>query len=136
MGAGRTQRRQRGGRPERPGEEPRVEHGDLCAGVGDAIAMAVGHAGDEAVEPEAAEIVGHGARPIGGRIAPLELRHVIADIPMAESGGGEREETEGVHQGVDARVAEPEAGGALVVDEDGGRDGVECVFADQTIVAQ
>ena len=55
---------------------------------------------------------------------------------MPEAGGGEREETEGVHQGVDATVAEPEAGGALVVDEDGGRDDVERVFADQTIVAQ
>ena len=51
----RSQRREGAGRSERPGIEPRVEHGDLCAGVGDAISMAVGHAVDEAVEPEAAE---------------------------------------------------------------------------------
>jgi hypothetical protein len=47
---------------------------------------------------------------------------MLTQLPMAEAGGGEREETERVH----ARVgAEP--GGPLVLDEHGGRDGTELV---------
>ena len=61
---------------------------------------------------------------------------MIAQLPMPEAGGGEREETEGVHERVHARVAEAEAGRALIVDEDGGCDGVQTVFADQAVVAQ
>jgi hypothetical protein len=37
---------------------------------------------------------------------------------------------------VDTPVAKPEARGALIVDEDGGRDRVQTVFADQAVVAQ
>ena len=74
---------------------------------------------DEAVQPEPPEVVGHRARRIGRGVATLELRDVIAELPMAEAGGGERKETERVHERVDAAVAEAEAGGALVVDDDG-----------------
>ena len=38
---------------------------------------------------------------------------------MPKAGGGEGEETERVHERVDAAVAEAEAGGPLVVDDDG-----------------
>ena len=61
---------------------------------------------------------------------------MIAQLPMPEAGGGEREETEGVHERVHARVAEAEAGRALIVDKDGGRDGVPAILADQAVVAQ
>ena len=88
------------------------------------------------MEPEAPQVVGHGACAIRGRIAALELRDVITQLPMAKAGGGEGEETQCVHERVDAGVAEAEAGGALIVDEDGGGNGVQAVFADQAVVAQ
>ncbi len=84
---------------------------------GDAIAVTARHPFDEAVEPEAAEVVGHRAGRVGVGVATLELRDVIAELPMAKAGGREREETERVHERVDAAVAEAEAGGALIVDE-------------------
>ena len=55
---------------------------------------------------------------------------------MPEAGGGQREETERVHGCVDTAVAEPETRGPLIVDANGGRDGLELVFADQAVVAQ
>ena len=136
LSTGRPLRLQRACGSKGPCIESRVEHGDLGAGRGDVISVAAWHAFDEAVEPEAAEVVGHGARPIRSGIAPLELCDVVAELPMPEARRGEREETERVHERVDAAVAEAKAGGALIVDEDGGHDGVQAVLADQAIVAQ
>ena len=76
--------------------------------------MAVRDPFDEAVQPETPEVVGHRARRIGRRIAALELRDVIAELPMPEAGGGQREETERVHERVDVAVTEAEAGGPLI----------------------
>ncbi len=98
--------------------------------------MRLGHAFDQPVETESAEIVGHGAGRIRLRIARVELRDVLAQLPMAKAGGGQCEETERVHQRVDTAVAKPEARGALIVDENRGRDRMQTVFADQAVVAQ
>ena len=86
--------------------------------------MAVRDAFDEAVQPEPPEVVGH--RPRGVRIAivPLELCDAIAELSMPKAGGKEREETKRVHQGMDAAVAESEAGASLLLDADRGYDGV------------
>ena len=97
--------------------------------------MAAGHPVDEAMQPQASEVVGHRARRVGD-LASLKLRDVIAELPMAKAGGGQREQTEGVHECVDAAVAEPETRSPLMVDANGGRDGLELVFADQAVVAQ
>ena len=102
-----------------PGVQARVEHGDLRAGLGTAIAMAVRDPFDEAVQPEPAEIVGHGARRIGRRIAALELRDVIAELPMLEAAGDQREETARMHERMNPAVAEPETRGPLIVDANG-----------------
>ena len=85
----------------------------------DAIAVATRYAFDEAVQAESAEIVRHRPCGIGVGISTLELRHVIAKFPMPKTCGREREETERVHEGVDAGIAEAEPGGALILDEDG-----------------
>ena len=69
-------------------------------------------------------------------IAGVELRDVIAQVAMPKAAGGQGEETERVHQSVYPPVAEAETCGALIVDEDRGRDGVQAVFADQAVVAQ
>jgi hypothetical protein len=60
----------------------------------DAVAVAVRYPFDEAVQPEPAAIAGHGSRRIGCRISTLELRDVIAELPMAKAGGRQRKETE------------------------------------------
>ena len=44
---------------------------------------------------------------------------MIAELPMPEAGGGQREETERVHERVDPTVTEPEASGPLSVDVNG-----------------
>ena len=134
--AGRGDWLQGAGGSEGAGIEPRVEHRDGCAGRRDAIPVTARHAVDQAMEPEAPQVVGHSARPIRGRIAALELRDVIAELPMSKAGGREGEETERVHERVDATVAETQAGGALILHEDGRRDGVQAVFADEAVVAQ
>ena len=71
---------------------------------------------DETVQPESAEVIGHRPRRIGGRIAALELCDVIAKLPMSEAGRGQREETEGVHEGVHAAIAKAQTGRPLLVD--------------------
>jgi hypothetical protein len=69
--------------------------------------MAAGDAFDEALEPQAPEVVGHRARRVGVGVSTLELGDVFAQLPMPEAGGGQREETERMHERVDSAVAEP-----------------------------
>lgn len=136
LAARRADGPQRAGRTQGPGVDAGVEHRDVGAGRRDAIPMCARYAFDEAMQPEPAEVVGHRARRIGVGIPSAEVRDVIAQLPMAEAGGREGEETEGVHERVDAAVAEAEARGSLLVDDDGRRHGVQAVFPDQAVVAQ
>jgi hypothetical protein len=79
----------------------------------------IAYAFDEAVQTKPAEIVRHRPCGIGVGISTLKLRHVIAEFLMPKTCGREAEETERVHEGVDAGVAEAEPGGALILYEDG-----------------
>jgi hypothetical protein len=136
LGARGARRLQRTGGPERPRIQARIEHGDLGAGGGDAVPMAARHPFDEAMPSQPSEVVGHRSRGVGVRVSSLELRDVIAELPMPEPGGGQRKETERVHERMDPAIPEPETLGPLLVDADGGRDGVELSFADQAVVPQ
>ena len=98
--------------------------------------MAARHAFDEAMQAQAPEVIGHRARRVGGRVATLELSDGSAKLAVAKPGRSEGKETEGVHEGVDASVAKPEPGGALLVDDDRLGHRVEGVFTDQAVVAQ
>jgi hypothetical protein len=71
------------------------------------------------MQPQASEIVGHRSRRVGVQLSILKLRDVIAELPMSEAGGGQREETERVHERMDPTVAEAEARGPLLVDANG-----------------
>src|SRR2546427_6337976 len=104
--ASRCDRPQRAGGAKGARVDARVEHRDLGTGRSDAIPVTMPEPFNEAVQPEPAEIIRHRARAIGERIPPLELRDVIAEFPMPKAGGGQREQTEGVHERVDAAVAE------------------------------
>ena len=136
LGARGARRLQRAGGSERPSIQACIEHGDLGAGRCDAVPMAARHPFDEAMQPQASEVVGHRSRRVGVGVSTLELCDVIAKLPMPEAGGGQREETERVHERVDAAVAEAQPGGALVLDDDGVTHRVEGIFTDQAIVAQ
>jgi hypothetical protein len=110
LGARRCDRPQGACGAKGPGIDARVEHRDLGTGRGDAIPMTAGDPFNEAVQSEPAEIIRHRARPVGERISTLELRDVIAEFPMPKACGCQREETQGVHERVDAAVTEAEPG--------------------------
>src|SRR5436190_19853855 len=55
---------------------------------------------------------------------------------MPKARGVEGNETEGLHQRVDAPVPEAESGSTLLLDNDGLGDGVKVVVADPAVVAQ
>ena len=117
--ASRCDRPQRASGTQSASVDARVEHREVSAGRRDAIPVAARDAFNETMQPESAEIVRHRARRIGVRIAPLQLRDVIAEVPMSKACGCEGEETEGVHERVDATVPKAEPGGPLIVDENG-----------------
>lgn len=91
---------------------------------------------DQTMEPQAAQVIRHLASRvlIGG--ASEELCDGSADIPMAEAGRTEGKQTQGLHEREDPAIAEAEAGGALGVDDDWLRDGVEEVVPEKRVVAQ
>jgi hypothetical protein len=98
--------------------------------------VGLGHSLDQAVKPETAQVIRHLAGRVLVRGSPQQLRNVRADIPMAEAGGAEGKQTQGLHEGQHAPVAEAEARGALGIDDDRLRYGFEEVIPDQRVVAQ
>ena len=77
---------------------------------------AVWYSFDETVQPETAEIVGHQARTRRGRIATLQWRDMIAELPMPEAVGA-RAKRQSACMSVDPAVAKSEIGGALILDK-------------------
>ena len=59
-----------------------------------------------------------GARQCLGQ-ARLELRDVVAELSVPKPGGGQRKETERMHERVDSAIPEPEARGPLLVEANG-----------------
>src|SRR5215475_1535005 len=119
LGTDRRDGLQRTRGAERPGVETREKHGDLRAGRCNAIAMAARDPFDEAVQPEPPQVVGHRARRVEVGLSTLQLCDVIAKLPMSKAGGREGEETERMHERVNAAVAKAQTGGPLVVDTHG-----------------
>jgi hypothetical protein len=98
--------------------------------------MGLWDAFDQAVQPEPSQVVGHVATAVSIGGLPEQLRHVTADVAMADAGGAERKETACLHEGEHAAIADAERGGALGVDDAGLRQRVERIVADQAVVAQ
>jgi hypothetical protein len=65
-----------------------------------------------------------------------ELGDGGAHVTMPETGRRQSKETQGVHQGEHAAVAEAQSRGALVRYHDGLAHRVEVVFPNQAVVAQ
>ena len=95
------------------GEEQR----DALAEVGDLIALRVRDAGDESVQPEPAQVIGHPSRGVCLQRDAEQRGDVAAQCGIAESLGQEHEQAQCLQQGHDAGVAERQGGGALAVDE-------------------
>ena len=87
-------------------------------------------------ESQPAQGVRQVTRVIFVRGTTEELRDARTHVAMAKPGGTEPEETQRLHEGEDAAIADAERGGALGVDDDGAGQCVEMVVADQTVVAQ
>ena len=98
--------------------------------------MSVGDALDQAVQPEPSQVVGHLATRVLIGWAPEQLRDRGADVAMAEAGGAEGKQTQGLHESEHTAIAEAEGRGPLRGDDDGLGQGVEVVVADQAVVAQ
>ena len=94
------------------------EHGAGQAGVGDAVAVAVGDAPDEAVFFEAAQVIGGLAGcDRAGRAAGV-VSEQGTQVGVDEPAGLQPEDEQDVQQGLGAGVGEAQSGGAgaVVVD--------------------
>jgi hypothetical protein len=87
------------------GEEQRL--GD--AGVGDLVAEGARDPLDEAVHPQAAQVVGHLPRGYGLGGHAEELGHDGPQVAVGDAAGKEPEDAQGGEQGMGAGVAEPQA---------------------------
>ena len=83
-----------------------VEHGGSESVFGDAVAVAVWKALDEAMQSQTPQIVSHLARaPLAG-IAAQQRSEVLAQFAIAKAMGQEDEQQQRLHQGLHARIGE------------------------------
>lgn len=98
----------------------RKEERDPYAVLGNVVAMGAVDADDEAVEAEAAELVGQAARgQCVGRYAQ-QARECGAQVAVGETLGEEPEQDQGAQERVEARVGEAERRDPLAIDHLGG----------------
>ena len=117
-------------------EEARVcageEEGQAEPGLGDPIAMRARDAGDQAMQAQAPQVVGHLSG--GDRGQPEQGRQVHAEVAVAPAVGQQAKHHQHAEERVDDRVGEAQGGGPLTLDGDRSSTG-ERVFADRAIVA-
>ena len=101
----------------------------------DLIAVGVGDAFDQTVEPEATQVVAHLALAELLGFDGQERGEVLAQGSVGEASGEQAEEHEGREECEDSRVAEAKPGRALPLDEGGFLDAGEGVFSEAGIVA-
>ena len=98
---------------EQSGVDVGEQHGVMHPGVGDAVAVAAGDAGDQSVRAQPAQVVGHLA---GGDLGSAEqLGEQVAQVAVAEPVGQEPEDQQGLQQGLGAAVAQAQPGDAVPV---------------------
>jgi hypothetical protein len=112
------------------------EESDAQAEVGDAMAEAVRHALDRAVETQAAQLTGGGALGDRLRMAGRQSRKVVAQVGGAEALRELPEQDEGLQQRAEAGVGEAQARGALAPCRDRIGDGLEGVLGEYAVVAE
>ena len=88
------------------------------------------------MEAEPAQVVRHLAGAVLVERAAEELGHGGAHITMSEPAWVEREQTEGLHEGEDAAIAEAQRRCPVGVDDDRLGEGIQVIVTDQAVVAQ
>ena len=119
-----------------PGAGAVVAQGDAQAVVGDAVAVRVGDALDQAAQPQPPQVVGHAALAVFVRGQSDQRRDDGAQITVAEPLREEAERQQGGQQGVRALVAEAQRRGALAVDGARPVEVVEPFGSDGAVVAE
>jgi len=99
--------------PKDPQIELAVEERDSLPVRGEAVPVRVRLALDQAAQAEAAQIVRHLRRGIR---AAEQRGHARAEVAMAKSGRQMDETREGLHDGLDAGIAEPQGGDPVPVE--------------------
>lgn len=117
-------------------QEPRVgtteKQGGSKAQVGDVIAVRLGDALHEPMEPEAPEIVAHLSRV--ERLAE-DRRHIVAKIAVGEAARLEPKEHQAGKQREDPAIPETQSGGMVRADDHRLVNAAEHVFAKPAVVA-
>ena len=125
-------------RPESVGQLGRVEAGETAdedplidlgaeedeptALFGEAVAERPGQAREETLAHEAAQVIGHLARPVG---RPQMVRHELAQRSRADVGGGPAEVRERTEERHHPGIAEAEPGGPSLRWSGGAHEGLE-----------
>ena len=92
-----------------------AEEGDAQPEGGEGVAVRAGHALDQVMQAEAAQIVGHRAARVGGEVAAEQGGDVGAEVTVAEAGREVGEAAECLKQRQDAWVAELEGRDTLAI---------------------
>ena len=109
------------------------DRGSQTLGRG-AIAMSFGDSFDQAMQAEAAQVVGNAAGGVLARLVPEQRGEVLANILVGEGSADEEEEEQDIEQGLHTRIGEAQRCGTLVVDSDGLLQVLEGRFADEAVV--
>src|SRR4051812_39561136 len=119
---------------QQPGIRTREESGDAEATGCESIAVAAWDSFGNAVKAPSAEIVGHSAGRVGGRVEAQRLRQQYTQFGIGKALKLETEDGQHGEKSLNARVAKTERGGALAIDFNGPHDLIERIFSDGTIV--
>jgi hypothetical protein len=77
--------------------------------------MGFGDAADQTVEAQAAKVVGHSARGIGGWVEAQQLSQVLSQLPMAKAVEMRAEHDQSGEQRLHAPIVEAQGGSPLTV---------------------
>ncbi len=84
---------------------------------GHMVTVRTGLSGNDAMKTQSPQIISHPARTIRFRAEPQQLRHMIAQVGIAKPLRQQHEQTQRLKQGHDTRIAKPQSGSPLSLDD-------------------
>jgi len=112
------------------------EEGAAQTGLGDAVAVRRGRAGDEAVQAQAAELVAHHPGGHGAGSEAQQRRQDGAQLTIRKALGEETEEHQRAQHGLHTRVGKAERRNPLAGDHAGRGQRAEGVLTDRAVVGE